>query len=349
MNHQINSSPNIIRNEVTCGVEIHSSGMYLPSNIVHSDELMSRIDSLKNYGIPTEYMSRKIGIAERRVASAEDIPSTLAIKAGTQALASAGLNSVDKIVFCGISKDQEEPSTAHTINSKLALGARDCYDISDACFGFIRGLQDSIRSIQLGEVETALVVTGETPSKVISNFVDQLRAGVESSTAKRLLGFLTAGDAGGAILLARAELNYKRGFGKFHIKSNSQLWNMCHYRKEADGQYAGQMLMGKLTAHGRRLGKQLASEIMSSPNWIEPDHMLSHNTGKGSFACLLEFGLAPESKWIKTYETLGNLTTATFPVNFHMQSNASKFKPGELMGGLFNGSGLTFGYFDYRF
>jgi len=336
--------PQII--QPVCAVEIYSSGMYLPEKIVHSDDLLEQANSYANYGIPTDTMSKNIGIAERRVASDNELPSTLAIKAANQALETASISNVDKIVFCGISKDQAEPATAHTINQKMNLKAKDAYDVTDACFGFIRGLQDCIRSIKLGEIETALVLTGENPSKGIFNFIEQLKAGVDSAVAKKLIGFLTAGDSGGAILLTRSD-NYSRGFGDFHTLSNSDLWDKCNYRINRHGQYQGQMLMGYLTAHGRKLGEALAERVKSDQGWVEPDHMLSHNTGNGSFEGLINLGLASKEKWFKTYDKLGNLMSATFPVNYHLQKQSGVFKTGERVGGIFNGSGLIFGYFTY--
>jgi 3-oxoacyl-[acyl-carrier-protein] synthase III len=328
-------------------VTIASSGIYLPETIVSSDDLLREFDSEAKYGIPINAISDNVGIIEKRVASVDDQPSTLAIRAARQALNEAGCTSIDKLVFCGIMKDQDEPATAHKICHALNLYPRDAYDITDACFGFIRGLQDCVRSIQLGQAESALVLTGEIPSKGGRNFIKQLKDGVDIKTASQLIGFLTAGDAGGAILLRRSGANTVGGFSDFHTEVNSAHWDKCVYHRDSNGDYKGKMMMGHLTAHGRRLGQSLIDRVKSNQGWTPPDHVLSHNTGDGSFECLIASGLAPRERWFKTYKSLGNLMSATFPVNYHLQKQSDAFTSGDRVGCFFNGSGLVFGYFEY--
>ena len=59
--------------------KIHSTGIYLPSEIVKSDDIFSEIKSETQYGIATNWMSEKMGIVERRVAPSDAKPSDLAI------------------------------------------------------------------------------------------------------------------------------------------------------------------------------------------------------------------------------------------------------------------------------
>lgn len=329
--------------------QIISSGIYLPKNIVRSDHLMSDICSEKNYGIPENWLANKAGIVERRFASDNELPSDLAMKASKIAIHDSGISpeKIDKIIFCGIDKDQVEPATSHTINDKLKLNAHEVYDITDACFGFLRAIQDCARSIKLGEIEYALVCTGETPSHLTKSLVDQMKSGVEKDTFRKWIGFLTTGDAGGAVILGRANPETGNGFKSISTHVNSKHRELCQYRWKEDGNADGQMLMGKLNAHGRRILDTFNQEIKNNETYVEADYLLTHNTGNGSFEILCKLGLAPREKMPKLFEKLGNITSATFPVNFnHLDKNIG-LNEGDRVGGIFSGSGLVFGHFNY--
>lgn len=122
---------------------------------------------------------------------------------------------------------------------------------------------------------------------------------------------------------------------------------MWYYKRNVNGGLDGQMKMDHLTAHGKKIAKELAIEITAMPDWQEPAAMLSHNTGHGAFNAHKQLGLTSDEKWFKAYETLGNITSATLPVNYDLLRKSKPFVSGDRVGGMFNGSGLVFGYFNY--
>jgi len=113
-------------NKTEMKVKIFSSGIYVPDEIVKSDHLLEQIKSDENYGIPTNWMSKYLGINERRMAPSDAIPSDLAIPAARMALDSCpeiNPDFIDSVYFCGIERDQPEPATAHVIQNALGLSA----------------------------------------------------------------------------------------------------------------------------------------------------------------------------------------------------------------------------------
>lgn len=334
---------------VTTSAEIISCGTFLPNNVIKSDDLLSEIDSHKRYGIPETFISKKVGIIERRFADEGETPSSMAAKAAQQALDEApqiNPDKIQKLVFCGISKDQEEPATAHNVNKTLGLNAMDTYDTTDACYGFIRGMEDCARSIRLGEIDYAMVVTGEMPSKVIKHYVDRMKAGVDKAYVKKWIGFLTAGDAAGAVIMGAAEEGSGRGFGRFTSQTNSEHADKCFYRHESDGSITGQMLMGELNAFGKEIADDVIFKITSNPSWERPDYTITHQTGKGTFDILAAYQLTPRERMIKSYDVLGNITTATFPISYQQLIKDIAPPQGTRVACLQAGSGLVFGHFD---
>lgn len=327
---------------------ISASGIYLPKNKIKSEELMAEIKSEKNYGVSERWMNDIIGIKERRFCSDSETPSSIAIKAAKMALGQLkSIPKIDKIIFCSIDKDHCEPATAHTVNKALGLGANEVYDVTDACFGFMRGVEDCVRAIALGQIANALVVTGETPSKGIHNIVEQLRGGVDKGTFNRMLPFLTAGDAAGAFVLSAGDSLYGSGFNRLITRTDSNLYDKCCYKRDYDGNIVGQMKMGHLTAHGRRMYQSIGREVSEDPFLTEDDHVVFHGTGNGSFDVLLQNSPVPKNKWIKTFHELGNITSASFPVGFHKLKETQQLSPGDKVGCYINGSGLVAGYRQY--
>ncbi len=87
-----------------------------------------------------------------------------------------------------------EPATAHVVQA--ALGSRaHAMDVTNACNSFLNGIDLARSMILAGRARRALVVTGETPTRVMRPRVTGLR---QARTA--FAGF-TFGDAGAAVLV----------------------------------------------------------------------------------------------------------------------------------------------------
>jgi 3-oxoacyl-[acyl-carrier-protein] synthase-3 len=329
---------------------ISSSGIYLPKNIVKSEDLMQDLKSDANYGIPHNWMNDVIGIKERRFVDDSETPETIAIRAARNALENAPnieASDIQKVVFCGIDKAQCEPSTAHGVASALGLNATEVYDVTDACFGFMRGVEECIRAISLDEVDHALVVTGETPSRVIKTLISQMVAGVDKATATNWIPFLTAGDAAGALILSAGDKGASHGFKKLVSRTNSTLYKKCLYRRKPNGDVEGSMKMGHLTAHGLRMYASIYDEVNSDKERLNDDHVVFHGTGNGSFNGLMKISETPEERWFKTFDWLGNITSASLPVGYHLLSESRRVVSGQRVGCAINGSGLVTAYRQY--
>ena len=332
-------------------LRILSSGICLPSERVKSDDLLVEIDSEKKYGIPTNWISETMGIRERRMAKSECQPSELAIPAALQAIDCSLINTneIGLIVFCGIERDQSEPATAHTIQNKLKLNASHVFDVSNACFGFIDGLEIANAFIRSGITNYGLVVTGEVPGKILRAAVEKLKRGVDEKTARKTIGALSVGDAGGAVIVGLSEPEDSSGFELFNTTVDSAHGDKCKYRVLGDGSIDGQMLMGPISKAIVTRHEKLINDTLERLGWSGFDWMLTHQMGKRPFEKLAQINGKKTGKMIKTFDTLGNITSATFPVNFHKLTTTRKLTLGDRIGGCFAGSGLAIGQFGYTY
>lgn len=329
--------------------KIISTGIYLPNQVVSSISLLEEIHSEEQYGIEARWMDDVMGIEERRMADSGTLPSELAIPAAEQALETINeqqRNEIDLVIFCGIERDQPEPATAHTIQNKLGINARYAFDVANACFGFVEAMQIATMYIECGIVKYALITTGEVPSKVAREAVSVLKKGVDIETARNIIGALSVGDAGGAVIMGPSK---KSGFEVFNTISLSKHVNNCMYRQKEDGSLDGQMIMGKLASAFIRCHNGLIKDTLDQLGWDSFDWLLSHQIGRKPFERLAKMKGVESSKMIKTIDKYGNVTTATFPLNFDKLIKQGEVEPGDRIGGCFAGSGIVIGQLGYTF
>ena len=328
--------------------KIHSCASYLPKQKINSDDFFKSIDLEKKFEIPNKWMSKMMGIKERRVAKAHQSPSDLATLSAEAALAKASHinpDEIDALIFCGIEKDQSEPATAHNVQSKLGTSAKYIFDVTNACFGFFDGVELAEMFVATGRARYVLLVTGETQSKLHQAMIQKMETGATRDDVKRMLGFFSLGDAGGAMLIGKSE-DTKTGFKFFKNKVNSSLSDKCYYKLNAN-KFEGQMLMSEIMDRGFEMQESTLVKNMHNAGWSKFDWLLTHQTGTKNYHQTQKLNVTEPNRVIKTFDTLGNITSATLPVTFDVLLNNDKLEPGHNIGGAFAGSGLITGQFGY--
>ena len=314
-------------------------GGYVPEERVKSDDLMAEIGAETHFGVKENFISDVIGIEERRIASANEKPSDLAVRASEIALADSNISpkEVDLIIFCGIDRDWKEPATAHRVQNLIGAENASCFDVSNACHGFMNGISIADSLIETGNAHTALICTGEKPSNVLFEAVRRLKSRGNSEDFKRWIGALTVGDAGGAMILKRS--GDEKGFQKFNFSSNGEHTDLCYYEQDDHGNIEGQMLMKPISKEIVRYHQKMIDKTYQSLHWEadEIDCLMCHQVGARPHKQMASLAKVDIERAPITYKKLGNITSATIPVNFHY--NAPKRGDKVLIMG--TGSGLS--------
>lgn len=317
--------------------QIAGMGTYLPSQVVTSQELMREIKSEINYGLSENWINDVCGIDERRVASAGDLPSTLAIRAAEIALKDANINAseIDAVIFCSISREWIEPSVAHKIQHELGCINAICFDVSNACHGFMNGILIADNLMQCSDAKHVLVVTGEISTDITFHCVNQLKN--KKAIVKNEIGALTLGDAGAAMVLTPKDS--ERGFQYFNFYTNAKYTDLCKVSMNKSGGYDGKMVMGKISSMMIRLHAALIDKTYSTLKWKPEDiqHFVCHQVGKKPHERMSDMASVSHQKAPISYKKLGNITTATIPLNLYNIKANSGDKV--LVGGA--GSGLS--------
>jgi 3-oxoacyl-[acyl-carrier-protein] synthase-3 len=107
---------------------------------------------------------------------------------------------MDVVIFGGITRDFIEPATANAVADKLGAQRARVFDVTNACNGFIDGLDLAESLIRTRKARRVLVTAGERASISI-NF--------GARTVEELLhsvAGLVVGDGGGAAVIEPSEI-----------------------------------------------------------------------------------------------------------------------------------------------
>lgn len=141
-----------------------SIGAYIPSNIRDNNWFIKRMDT------SDEWITKRTGIKERRIASDDEYTSDLAVKASEIAIKRANINNedIDLVICATISPDFYcMPSTACIISEKLGISDVMALDISAACTGFIYALSIAKAFVESGMKQNILIVGAEKLSSIV--------------------------------------------------------------------------------------------------------------------------------------------------------------------------------------
>ena len=317
--------------------KIAGIGAFLPQQRVLSDDLMAE-SRCSRFGTSESYISKRIGIIERRIADEITNPSDMAILASEEALKDARLNplDIDLIIYCGIDKDWQEPATAHRVQVEIGASRASCFDVSNACHGFMTGISIADSFIQQGAANRVLVCTGEKPSTVLNYTLEKLKTEKDRTEFRKMLGALTVGDAGGAMVIEKTTDN--TGLRWMQSYSAGEYADLCYYKHSQEG-YEGQMLMTEISLAITDLHKRLMDSTYQKLSWqpSDVDKMYCHQVGKKPHKALVNIAQKNLEEAPATYPYFGNLTSATIPVNMFL----NKPQRGDHLLIMGTGSGLS--------
>ena len=300
-------------------IKIGGIGAYLPKQIIHSDDLMREANS-ENFGVGHEFLRRFSGIEERRHANDEERPSSMAIAASRLAMEDAGIQpqDIDQVIFCGIDRDYSEPATAHFVARELGVSEEaDCFDISNACHGIMSGFQVANATIGVGAAENILLCTGETPSAVSLDVIRQLKSCTDREHFRRLMGALTLGDSGAAMVVTKAT-STDEGCRFMRVKAKSKCADLCYYRHAKEG-FEFSMQMSNISQEALNMHGEIIDSTYEKSGWSAEDirYVYCHQAGLKPHLKLASLARQPINKAPITFNKFGNLTSSTIVVNMH--------------------------------
>jgi 3-oxoacyl-[acyl-carrier-protein] synthase III len=173
---------------MTAGSRVLSLGHYQPSRVLTNDDLAQMVDT------NDAWIRDRVGIAERRIAAADETVADMASAAAEKALASSGLSAsdIDLVAVATCSSVDRCPNVATRVANRLGINAPGAFDLNTACSGFSYALGTVDHAIRAGATRNALVIGAEKLSD-LTDWTD------------RATCILFGDGAGAAVVTAAAE------------------------------------------------------------------------------------------------------------------------------------------------
>jgi 3-oxoacyl-[acyl-carrier-protein] synthase-3 len=306
--------------------------------------VLSNEDLEKIVDTTDEWITRRTGIKERRIASKEACESTTDLGTGAaraaMEMADVAPDQIDAIVVATVTADHLFPSAACMIQKELEANNAAAYDLSAGCSGFIYGLETANNSIRQGTADTVLVIGAERLSSVV-NWKDR-------GTCVLL------GDGAGAVVLRSAES--KGGILSTHTKSDGRFWDLlCSHEGNdylPDSLQAVSLRPYYLTMEGNRLFKQAVSSMVGiaeralSQNGLTRDDIqlvVPHQANLRILQAVAEKIGMPMEKFFTNLEKYGNTSSASIPIALDEAHRKGLLSPGDHVLFVSFGAGLTWG------
>jgi 3-oxoacyl-[acyl-carrier-protein] synthase III len=144
-------------------IRILGTGSFLPERILSNADLEKILDT------NDEWIYKRTGIRERRIAAPDVYASDLAKEASLRAMEMAGVTpaEVDLIIMTTMTPDTCCPSGANWLEAKLGAERAVSFDVTAACCGFVFGLSVAEQYLKAGTFRTALVTSVEIMSRTL--------------------------------------------------------------------------------------------------------------------------------------------------------------------------------------
>ena len=318
---------------------IIGTGSYIPEDILtnnHLEQIVATSD---------EWIIKRTGIKQRRIAKEGQYASDMALKAADEALEMAGIpaSQIDLIVIGTVTPDRQFPSCACTLQNKIGALKAAAMDVSAGCSGFVYALSIANNAIRCGEADHALVVGTEVLSSV-TNWADR-------GTCVLL------GDGAGAVVLQKTTDN--TGICSIHLKSDGSfgdlLYSVDEFAPRANPSALSRENQVKpyyLVMDGQKLFKravQCLEEIAlmtlerAKVGVDELSLIIPHQANIRIIKALIQRLRVPIDNVYVTIEKYGNTSSSSIPIALNEARKNGRLAPLDKLLMVTFGAGLTWG------
>ncbi|MBG9796113.1 3-oxoacyl-ACP synthase [Paenibacillus dendritiformis] len=299
---------------------ITAFGSYVPERRLTNDDLAAMVDT------NDEWIVTRTGMKERRIAAPDAYASDLAVMAANDLAERHGidLRQVDAILVATSTPDAFFPNTAALVQARLGMDDALALDISNACAGFVSGLQLGIGLIEAGLHQRVLVLGTEVLSKTV-DYTDR-------STC------ILFGDGAGAMLL---EADDRRDSFVASLSDTTGDTEAVLYRRATADRIGEAELRedGKLVQNGRVLYKWALQQIpagigkiLSLLQWNADavDWFIPHSANLRMIEAISERSGIPMERTLTSVAYYGNTSAASIPLSISLALKEGKLKPGDM-------------------
>jgi len=315
-----------------------SVGAYVPPRI------MTNFDFEKIIDTSNEWILKRTGIKERRIAEDNQASSDLGAQAAIQAIKRSNLSKedIDLVICATVTPDYLcMPSTACLIASKIDLPQVQAFDISAACTGFVYAVSVAKAFIESGIKKNVLIIGAEKYSSIL-DYTDRTTCFI-------------FGDGAGAAIISATE-NKNEAIIDVNCSSDGNYDDLIKTPGGGSKHPCSQEVLDNKMACIRMKGnetfklavKTLTSdvEVMMKKHNITAqkiDHFIPHQANYRITSAVGKALKLNEEQLVITVDIYGNTSAASIPMAMNYAYEQGRVKEGDTI--LFDafGAGLTWG------
>ncbi len=318
-------------------IGIVGTGSYVPEKIITNFDLEKILDTTD------EWIYKKTGIKERRIAAEDEATSDLGTKAALRALESTGIDplEIDLIILATSSPDMIQPPVACIIQNNIKAYNSAAFDLGAVCSGFVYALAVASDIMKGNEnYKTVLVIAAETYSKIL-DWTDRTTC-------------VYFGDGASAAILREVKKN--SGVLGSYLKADGRSWDVILF--PAGGtRYPASYDTIKNKMHAFKMdGKKVWNFVVEAfPKAVveglsrcgldldDIDFLISHQANAVLInACLNKLGIPLEKTYLNV-DKYGNTSGSSAGIALDEAVKLGKIKNGDIVVLVGFGGGLTYG------
>ncbi|HTJ26704.1 MAG TPA: ketoacyl-ACP synthase III [Candidatus Limnocylindria bacterium] len=301
-------------------LRIAAMGTYLPEKRLTNDDLSRLVET------NDEWIVRRTGIRERRVAREDEFTSDLCLAAVRDLERRGGkLDAVDYVIACTVTPDYGFPSVAARLQDALGLRNVGAIDIVAACAGFVYGLDLADALITTGRARNVLIAAGETLTKV-TDYRDRATCVLFGDGAGVAL-VSAAQDAAGTVLARYANSDGAAGKELYLTGLRSEIAGTQtpeHFMRQ-NGRAVYEWAVTHVSAG---IGHLLASANLR-PDQI--DWFVPHSANLRMIESICKRSGIPLEKTLTSMELCGNTSSASIPLALAPALADGRVRSGDLV------------------
>ncbi len=253
----------------------------------------------------------------------------------SEALQKANLkkDDIDLLIYCSVGKGFKEPANAYLF--AYALGMKcSCFDISDACMGWVRALDMAYRFLKTGAYKHIMIVSGEF--NVYEHLYPYLWKIKSLKQIEYTLPTYTIGEAATTTIVSNSSQEWK-----FSYESAPELADLCTIPMEGYEDFCEKD--EKINLHGLNMFVSFGGELFGEAktkmkNLVkkaiedidEHDIWLPHAASSEAYLETGEIlGIKKEKNYVEVYPRYGNVVSSSLPLAIFLAESENKLKRGD--------------------
>ena len=318
---------------------VAGTGRYVPEKVLTNTDLEKIVET------SDEWIIKRTGIRERRIAAEDQSTSDLALEAARMALDRAGIaaEDLDAIILATLTPDTYCPAGACYVQNLLGATNACAFDLSAACTGFVYGITVGSSLVRAGVHKNVLVIGAET----LSRFIDY----ADRNTC------ILFGDGAGAAVLSRAEEGSESRLLDHYLRSDGGGTDLIimpgggarrpSTHDTVDAKMHFLSMQGNDVFKFATKSMQPLVETAIERNGLSMDDLVlivPHQVNSRIIDTVLRKVAIPREKIYLNLQRYGNTSAASVPMALHEAVEEGRGKPGSLVLLVAFGAGLTWGY-----